>query len=79
MGFLRRVSRQPEEKPRQLSPQKPKKGKCKIKWKTGKDGSETFESTPECTESNIQRAMQMRESRRANMSGGLGDNRSEDD
>jgi len=54
----------PEQRPRPVAPPRPKKGKCKIKWKTGKDGSETFESTPECTNENIQRAMQMREGRK---------------
>jgi len=63
MAWFNKKTQQPQKKP-QPAVQKPKKGKCKIKWKVGKDGSETFESTPECTDANIQRAMQMRESRR---------------
>lgn len=64
MGFFRKRHSKPEERPRPVAPPKPKRGKCKIKWKVGKDGSETFESTPECTDANIERAMQMRANRK---------------
>jgi len=59
MGFLNR--RQAEHQPVRPQPIRPKKGKCKIKFKKGTDGSETFEATSECTEAHISRAMQMRE------------------
>lgn len=61
MGFLNRKKIEPQSVRPQ--PIRPKKGKCKIKFKKGADGSETFEATPECTEAHISRAMQMREDR----------------
>ena len=67
MGFLRRVTRQPEEKPRPIAPPKIKEKKCKVKFNKGKDGSETFESTG-CTEAQTQMAVRMREERRQDRS-----------
>jgi len=67
MAFLRKLMRQREEKPRPVAPPKNKEKKCKVKFKTGKDGSETFESTG-CTESQTQMAVKMREERRRDRS-----------
>jgi len=67
MALFRKRPSEPEEKPRPIAPPKSKEKKCKVKFKTGKDGSETFESTG-CTESQTQMAVKMREERRRDRS-----------
>lgn len=45
-----------------VAPKPKKEAKCKIKFKIGKDGSETFEATG-CTEEQTRMAVQMRTER----------------
>jgi len=58
---MRNPFKRPKPIPRPQPPAKPKKGKCRIKFKKNPDGSEEFVATPECTDQQIKLAREYRE------------------
>jgi len=62
MAWFTKIPSQPQVKRPQPVAPRPKKGKCKIKFKK-KDNSEDIEFSPECTQAQIEMAKQMRAQR----------------
>jgi len=58
MGWFNKKLQQIQKKPQSVAP-RPKKGKCKIKFKKTTDG-EAIEFSPECSSQQIEMAKQMR-------------------